>query len=687
MSTNVSFLTYSISGLAFLLLALLFLTRKRSRPLGHILLLSSIASAVWSGTIAAGTLLPYPPIYLMQLSELARTGFWLYFLMQLLSFQEDGDVVRWMGWRWRRQFAVISAIAVIAISLRPLSGAMPDFGLGSIEIALGVWVLLSIGGLLAVEQVYRNAQVEERWGVKYLCLGLGALFTYDFFMYSDALLFQQLDAQLWQARGIVNAAVAPLLLVSAARNRNWRMDVHVSRHVVFHTITLISTGVYLLAMAAIGYFIKYLGGNWGGVLQISFLAGSITLLIILFFSGTLRAKIKVALSKHFFSYRYDYREEWLRFTEGLAALGTEVPKGIIRTMGRLTTSPGGILIHRGSTGSFSELCAWDTPAPVSHELGNIPHWVSESDWIVDLREWRDSPDSYPDLSLPQWLIESEVLWLIVPLFFQNELEAILILAKTDLKDSVNWEDRDLLKTAARQAAALLAQQRASNALVEARQFDAFNRLSAYVVHDLKNILAQQSLLVSNARKHRTNPEFIEDMIATIENSVKRMHRLMEQMRSGIRSAEPESLDLKSLLLEVTSARAVEQPCPELRVLSAAHVNADRERLATVFTHLLQNAQEATPRDGKILVQLCANENTADVSVRDTGCGMSDDFIRYKLFKPFESTKGLTGMGIGVFESREYLRQLGGDILVSSQPGEGTEFRAVIPLHPSSETSS
>jgi putative PEP-CTERM system histidine kinase len=681
---NVSLFTYGAAAVAYLLLAALLLAQWRVRPLGAGLLMATGATLLWAAVIAVGTLYPYPPITLMQLAELARDGGWLFFLLQLLGFQEDGQVGRWLGRRWGPLFVLGLLAALAVLALRPLAASLPLGAADAADAALALWLALSVLGLLLVEQVYRNANASERWGVKFLCLGLGSLFAYDFFMYAEALLFRQLNAQLWQARGLVNALIVPWLAIAIARNRNWRMNLYVSRHVVFHTVTLMGAGLYLLAMAVIGYFIKFLGGSWGGVLQVGFLAAAGVLLFTLLFSANLRARLRVYLSKHFFSYRYDYREEWLRFTEGLATLGAdEAAEGIIRAMARIALSKSGALLHRDAGGRLA-------PAPTGRctrcrrrTRAACPRGFKSSGWVIDLVEYRRSPDIYGELTLPAWLRENESLWLVVPLLFQESLEGLLFLARTDLKHTVNWEDRDLLKTAGRQAAALLAQQRASTALVEARQFDAFNRLSAYVIHDLKNILAQQSLMVANAQKHRDNPAFIDDMIGTVENSVRRMQRLMDQMRSGMRTAEPARVDLGRLLESVIESRAAQQPLPSLTVAAHGEVTADRERLATVFGHIIQNAQEATPDDGAVSVQLDVSDAGAVVTVRDTGTGMSEAFIRDRLFKPFESTKGLTGMGIGAFESREYVRQLGGDISVTSKPGEGSEFVVHIPLPTSS----
>lgn len=678
MTDNIGLYTYGLAAACYLALLVMLVTQWRVRPLGPALILLAATTSVWATLIASGTLFPYPPITAIQIAELARVASWLLFLLQLLSFQDSGQIWRWMGKPWLPKYLIGLGVAVAVLAVRPLGDLVGISSLKAAELALVLWLGLATTGLLLVEQVYRNASASERWGVKFLCLAMGSGFAYDFFIYAEALLFRQLNSQVWQARGLVFAALIPWFFISIARNRSWRINLYVSRYVVFHTVTLIGAGFYLLCMAVVGYFIKYLGGSWGGVLQVGFFAGAGALLLTLLFSSNLRAHLRVVLSKHFFSYRYDYREEWLRFTEGLASVGQNQEETIIQLMANISLSRSGFLLRRGAHNTLSEVTAWEMHPPRNLELQGLPDWLITSGWVIDIREWRTVPELYEELELPVWIAEQQDLWLIIPLFFQNELEGILFLSKTELKSSLNWEDRDLLKTAGRQAAALLAQQRASLALVEAHQFDAFNRLSAYVIHDLKNILAQQSLMVANAQKHRSNPAFIDDMITTVDNSVKRMQRLMDQMRSGIRTSPPKSLSLSTVLQQAVDGRIGIAPIPILTSQRDATVTADRERLTTVFSHLIQNGQEATNAHGRLEINVSSNDQEAEVTVRDTGTGMSDLFVRTQLFKPFESTKGLTGMGIGAFESREYIRQLGGEIEVESTPGEGSVFTVRLP---------
>lgn len=682
MLVNIGFVTYLTACAGFSVLGIVLALFRRSNPLGPSLFIACAASALWAGTIAIMSSTAAVPLIAVELGELVRNGCWLFVLLQLLGLQTDGSPWLIGGRRWRQAslpLVIAAVVLIVARTVVPTSVLSPEL---HYQFILMLWLMMALAGLVLIEQLYRNATASARWSIKYLCLGLGALLVYDFFMYAEALLFLELDRELWEARGLVNALILPLLAVAISRNSNWRVNLQVSRQVAFHSVTLTAAGLYLLGMAGAGYAIRILGRSWGGVLQMSFLAAAVALLATVLFSGRLRAQIRVFLSKHFYTYHYDYREEWLKFTRALSSLNDDVAEGIIRIMAPLASSPAGQLWASEDGQPMHLMAYWEMPRPpATATLAQLPAWLQETDWVIDLDEWRRTPDVYENLELPQWLQQDKQLWLIIPLVFREHLQAVLMLKRSPLKNSINWEDRDLLKTAGRQAAANLAQNMASKALVEARQFDAFNRLSAYVVHDLKNILAQQSLIVSNAAKHRNNPAFVDDMISTVENSVARMQRLMEQMRSGIRSAPTHQVALATVLEEVIKGRAAIIPAPMAAFTVHSNdylVEADRERLATVFNHLIQNAQEATDRNGAVVVRLTADNEMARIEIEDSGHGMTADFIRDRLFKPFESTKGLTGMGIGAFESREYIRQLGGDISVISTPGKGSVFHITIP---------
>lgn len=689
MVLNVGLLSYAIAALAYLTLALLLALVWRDRPFKNSLVIACSLTALWAGVIAGGTQLNYPPIRFIQLFELLRNAGWAYFLLQVTAVRFDGNSGTIGGRSWRPLFVLGTIGLITALIFVPW--VLSHYNLAFVvyrDIALGSWLCMAIFGLLLLEQIFRNANNTERWSLKYLCFGLGGIFAFDLLMYSEALMFRQLDSQYWQARGLVNALVTPMLAISFARGSSWKTALNISRQVVFHTVSLLGAGIYLILMAVVGYFIKFLGGSWGGVLQISFLIATGSLLLMLLFSGQIRAKTRVLLSKHFFAYRYDYRDEWLKFTRALSGMDDDVPGGVIRCMATVVDSPGGMLWTTTTDDKQYRLLAhWEMPEPDNRGgIDELATWLQDTKWIIDLHEWQRNPDIYDNLDIPPVFAAIADAWLVLPIMFGDKLPGILLLKDSELKKSLDWEEHDLLKTAGRQAGSHLAQYLASEALVEAKQFDAFNKLSAYVVHDLKNVLAQQSLMVTNAEKHKHKPEFVDDMITTVQNSVQRMTSLMEQMRSGMRTTDPSAVELSQLIAQVIASHNIERPLPSLESkLGKIFVHADEERLATVFGHLVLNAQHATDNTGQVVVRLTSENQQVIIEIQDTGVGMSREFVNHRLFKAFESTKGLTGMGIGAFESREFIRSLGGDITVISAPREGSVFSVSIPCLQTPET--
>jgi putative PEP-CTERM system histidine kinase len=277
----------------------------------------------------------------------------------------------------------------------------------------------------------------------------------------------------------------------------------------------------------------------------------------------------------------------------------------------------------------------------------------------------------------------ERLWLIVPLLHEEQLFGFVVLAKPRVAQPLDWENLELLRTAARQAASYLAFEEAAKALAEAQQFEGFNRLSAFVVHDLKNLVAQLSLVTRNAERHKDNPAFVDDAFETVGSAVERMTRLLAQLRAAAPSGRADRVDLRGLLERVVREHGARAPVPQLIVDGVAAddgvvVIADRDRLGSVIGNLIQNAQDATDKNGNVNVRVSYEASWVVVEITDNGCGMDETFVRERLFRPFDSTKGLAGMGIGAYECREFVNLLGGRVEVDSQLGVGTRFRPLLP---------
>jgi putative PEP-CTERM system histidine kinase len=275
---------------------------------------------------------------------------------------------------------------------------------------------------------------------------------------------------------------------------------------------------------------------------------------------------------------------------------------------------------------------------------------------------------------------------VVPLIVHDRLIGFVVLARSPAQHHFNWEDSDLIKTAGRQTAVHLAQMESSHALADAKQFEATSRMSTYVMHDLKNLIAQLSLVVTNAAKHKHNPRFMEDAINTVDNSVVKMNKLLGHLRSDTAQVqEEEEFELCDLLAEVVQTMSNGSPVPSLDCQARGiPLKANPDRFSAIIGHLIRNAQDATPDDGRIIVRLFGLGDRAVIEVQDSGSGMDKEFIRDRLFRPFDSTKGKAGMGVGVYEARDYVHKLGGDIEVISRIGEGSTFRIRLPISDVSE---
>ena len=675
---DIAALSYGVASLAFFALSLLLLGNWRARQNARPLAVACVLTALWATGTVALALWDRPLSLPGELLEIVRTGAWVMFLLWLLQAS---------GLRLKAFF--FGVVGMSALQL--LAGALELASALAISATMTVIagrLLLAVLGMLLVEQWYRNTPVPQRWGVKFACLGIGGLFAYDFYLYSDALLFRTINPDIWAARGIVNALTAPLLALSAARNPAWALGLVMSRQMMFRSAALLGSAIYLLARASSAYYLRYFGGAWGPVMQVAYLGGAVLLLAGVLFSGALRAKLKVFINKHFYNAIFDYREEWLRLTRTLSADGPALGERTIQAVAQLVESPAGALWIRRGQHRYEPAASWNLAPQVAVEAADGPfcQFLEARQWVVDVAECVAQPRRYGHLVLPPWLQALPQSWLVVPLILHGHLFGFVVLARPRTRISLNWEVLDLLKIAASQAASYLAHRESADSLMVARQFESFNRMSTFIVHDLKNLVFQLSLLLSNAEKHKDKPEFQRDMLGTLDHSVHKMTSLLQKLSRGQDREVAAPLLIDQLLSHAVAAHSGSEPEPQLAIEAPGlTVLANWARLERVLGHIIQNAIDATAKDGRIWVRLLRERHNAVVELNDTGQGMSAQFIRERLFKPFESTK-VAGMGIGVFESREYIREVGGQLEVRSEPALGTTFRVILPLHGDSDGS-
>ena len=648
----------------------------RASARGRLLLLAVLATALWAGFCIPIGFGPTPETLLAVAAAGAlRYGAWFAFLWHLM---QDPDARP--GGR-RRTYIVFAAVGLGLVAsvlfaegsplkVHPRAGHLIQVG-------------LAVAGLILTEQVLRRVEPGMRWSIKPLVVAMAGLFGLELFFYADALLFGPLDPDIWLARGFASVLLVPFIAVATARNAGWTVDLHLSRIAVFHSSALLVSGAFLLAVAGAGYFVRYFGGSWGRALQIELLFAATLLVVLVASSGKFRSKLKVFVSKHFFSYRYDYREEWLRFTRTISTESSVQTLQVrtIAALADLVESPAGVLFLSDEPRGFVDVARWNMPAADVAEAADapLPAFLKRTGWIVSVPEYRAHPDRYSGLVLPQWLTVLPSPWLVVPLASANDLLGFVVLTMPRTAVDVDWEVRDLLKTASRQAASYLGQGRATEALLEARKFDAFNRMSAFVVHDLKNLVAQLSLMLRNAQRHRDNPAFQADMLATVAHVVERMNGLMLQLRAEARPVDRiRNVDLDAVLRRVCAAKADARVPIDVQSAGSAMVVGHEERLEHVLGHLVQNAIDASLPAGRIAVNVATEGRFGMLTMIDEGIGMTPEFMRERLFKPFQSTKP-TGMGIGVYESQQYVAGLGGSIRIESREGAGTRVELRLPL--------
>jgi putative PEP-CTERM system histidine kinase len=656
----------------FAFLTVLSLSVRRRSDWTGVAAFATAISAIWAGSWTAGYLefvqMPAPITFV----ELIRALVWLIAAVVLL--RAVGLSSLWL--RLRSAYGIfVALLTIVPVIYFMLRSDDPRVTF--------VWVtggyVLSVLTLLSAEQIYRNAPLEQRSSLNYLCVAVGGFVLFDIVMYVAVVAGAEVSSDYLASRGFVNVIFSVPLAFGIGRRSRTAPDGRAPRQMVFYSFGVTILAAYV-AVVTIGYhYVQQYGGSWSAVGGIFFLVASIAIALTLLASGTIRARVRVLLMKTFFQYKYDYRKEWLRFIATLSDSGLEnVPATAVRAVAQIVNSPGGVVwIQERGGKTYVPTGAWQNPIPDVDPVANssgLVRFLEERQWVIDLEEMKRFPGRYEDLELEIWLAEGEDWWLVVPVFLGKRLYGFVLLAKPRSVPTLNFEDHDLLRTAGRHIGMHINQAESDKQLAESQQFGAYNRLTAFLMHDLNNLIAQQSLVVKNAERYRRNPKFVDDAIDTIAHSVTRMRRLMEQLSSGSKVPARRQTDVREALQKAAERCRELRPLPQLDVAdSPMFIEADLERLTTVFEHLIRNAQDATKDNGRITVVASATSGQVNVSIRDTGAGMSAEFIRERLFRPFDSTKGSESMGIGAYQARDYVRALGGQLDVSSAVGVGTTF--------------
>jgi putative PEP-CTERM system histidine kinase len=671
---------HAAAAILFGALSVWLFGRSRWDGRARMMMAATGATAIWA-LIAA---IEGPTSMFALLSESLRNLAWLGYMYRLWR-QGEGE---------QRTMSVIALYGVLAAVITALMSAemLPLWLSGSPRLlnaaffaALILRMIVTVGSLVLVHNLYIAATPDARVVIRMPMIALSVMWVYDLNLYTISYLADSFSTELMALRGVTVTLIAPLFGLAAHQSQ--RLTMRLSRSATFQSLSLAAIGGYLIAIVLITSALQVIAGEFARAAQVGFVFGTSVAALVLLPSARFRGWFRVKLSKHLFQHRYDYRAEWLRFTDTIGRPGEHarpLDVRVVQAIADITESPGGFLLIPDDNGTLILQTRWnwdDFSPPGQAANDETARYFAQTGRIVELDVLRLNPDQSDDeaASIPQWILSEHKAWAIVPLVHFDRLAGLVVLQRPQIGRTLDWEDFDLLRVVGRQVASYLAESRGQEALSHVQQFDEFNRRFAFIMHDIKNLVSQLSLVTRNAERHAGNPEFQADMISTLKNSTARMNDLLARLsqHNKVRHAEPAAMEAGPVIERVAASKRATHPI----VIGGdigLYLTADPARLEQAMSHLVQNAIDASPAIEPVCIMVRRIRDEAVIEVQDRGIGMSSHFIRHNLFKPFSSTKE-NGFGIGAFEARSLVTAMAGRIDVISREGEGSIFRIILPI--------
>jgi putative PEP-CTERM system histidine kinase len=608
-----------------------------------------------------------------------------------------------------REFLSHSKFLLLAAFIIPLAlGLADDQGLivsatqattGQWSFGLGVtgfyFFLVLLAGFVLVginlEKTYRAAVGVMRWRIKFMILGLGVLFAVRFCTSSQILLSHTIDPRLQMVD--VGALLVGCLLIlrSLFRAGHFDLEVYPSHAVLQSSLTVLLAGIYLLA---IGVFAKVMSlfkfGDNFITKAFVFLAAAV-LLTVLLLSDRVRLRLSRFVSRHFQRPLYDYRTVWRRFTEATASCVKQTDlcevavKSVTDIFQALSVTIWLVDEQQSQLAFAASTFLTETKAeslrPSKVELAEVLKALHTHHEPVDIDAAKASWAAVLQRCHPDEFRKGGNR-VCVPMIVGQEIVGLLILGDRVSGAAFNWQDSDLLKCIGDHIAAGLMNTRLSQKLLQTKELEAFQTMSAFFVHDLKNTANTLNLMLQNLPVHFDDPAFRADALRGVAKTVAHINRLIGRLGS-IRyelQIKPVESDLNELVAkslagweEIAGINLKKnfQPLPKIFF--------DQEQMLKVATNLIFNAREAVPpSSGLVQIQTSQSNGWAVLAISDNGCGMSREFLNRSLFRPFQTTKK-NGLGIGMFQSKMIVEAHKGKIEVESETGKGTTFRVFLPL--------
>jgi putative PEP-CTERM system histidine kinase len=544
-----------------------------------------------------------------------------------------------------------------------------------------------------LERTFRASVGTMRWRIKFMILGLGVLFAVRAYTGSETLLFRAVDLSLQPVDAGALFVGCLLILRSLLREGHFDLDVYPSHSVLQNSLTVLLAGIYLLIMGVFAKLVTYwpsLGASAAFTVEAFVVLAALVLLSMLLLSDRVRLRTSRFVSRHFQRPMYDYRTVWRKFTEATATCTnqTELCQAAVKSLTDifqalsvtiwLVDDRREQLVFAAST--FLSEAKAEGLVPKKEEIAGIINALQNHHEPVDI----DTADETWAVSLRQCHPEEFRKGgnrVCVPVMVGGEILGIVILGDRVGGAPFSWQDFDLLKCISDQIAAGLLNTRLSQKLLEAKELEAFQTMSAFFVHDMKNTANTLNLMLQNLPVHFDDPAFRADALRGVSKTVAHINRLIGRLGSirhelQIKPVESDLNELVAKALAGWEEAAGVNLTKDLRPLPK--ILFDQDQMLKVATNLIFNAREAVSSSGQVKIQTSQSNGWAVLAVSDNGCGMSQEFVNRSLFRPFQTTKK-NGLGIGMFQSKMIVEAHKGRVEVESEPGKGATFRVFLPL--------
>ena len=668
---------YQLVALAYAVFAGFLAIRGLHTRVTRFFIVAQLGTAIWAQIFVLATR-DAVPVAVLDIMGPLRDGAWLALSLALM-YPPAGNRGYW--WITSVTAAALVFMELLLYFTPALMGSVAGV---RVDVTL-MRVCTTILGFAVIENVLRNASKADFWALKHWAIGLSGILLFQLLVRIPEFLTHSGDFSVLLATPLVFLIAFPFFVVSSTRIPQLQLRFHSSRAFAFHTATLVGAGVLLQGTALAAWYVRSYGGTNATALAITVAFSGLAGVAAAVSSGTVRSRVRLLINEYFFSFKYDYRIEWEKVIRGLISDPSKpVEERALRVLcDLLDTSGGAIWLYRNSWRQFI----------LGAKLGTVVHATTfrEDDEKIEAIRNEIRPlvllgaKDCNEQRLSAFASCVDQGWTLIPLRQRSSLVGFVILNKPRVERSLDWEDDALVRLVAMQVTAYLVQEETSQSLADARQLEDFNKRFAFIVHDIKNTIGQLSLMVRNISQFGDRREFRDDMVITLGNAVDRLGLLLTSLTAvGSQTAgaasQTQPIDLNDILGDFCDEkRNLGHPLIFHELPISAKTLTDGVTLRRVLEHVLSNALEASQPGSPVDIALKVKENLFVIGVTDRGVGMTQQFINEELFRPLKTTKR-GGSGLGAFQIRELMRELGGDVTVESRIGKGTEVTLFLPRH-------